>query len=89
MPPKLVVQTVDMDEAMRKEAEKTILAAFEEYNSEEKIASTIKKTFDKNYKDNWNVIVGKNFGGHVINQTKCYMFASLNNDEVSVLLWKS
>lgn len=37
----------------------------------------------------WNVIVGKNFGSHVVHQTKSYLFASYGDDEIYILLWKS
>jgi hypothetical protein len=37
----------------------------------------------------WNVIVGKNFGSHVVHQTKSYMFASFGEDDIYILLWKS
>ena len=90
MPAKdLNIQVYDMDEEMKAAAEEQILKCFQTYSREEKIASEIKQFFDKNYNPAWNVIVGKNFGSHVINQTKCYMFASYKNDEMSVLLWKS
>ena len=38
--------------------------------------------------ESWNCIVGKNFGSHVVHQSRSYMFANLN-DEISVLLWKA
>ena len=34
------------------------------------------------------VIVGKNFGSHVIHQTEGYLFCSYK-DERNILLWKS
>ena len=91
MPPAkdLRVQVVDMDQEMREHAEEQILRCFQSYSREEKIATEIKTFFDKQYDPSWNCVVGKNFGSHVINQTKCYMFATYKNDEMSVLLWKS
>ena len=65
------------------------MMAFDNFSKEDVIANEIRKNFDKQFEQSWNVIVGKNFGSHVINQTKCYMFATLWNDEISVLLWKS
>lgn len=35
----------------------------------------------------WNCVVGRNFGGHVIHQTKKYIFFQVK--ELSILLWKS
>jgi dynein light chain LC8-type len=37
----------------------------------------------------WNVIVGKNFGSHVVHQTKSYLFASYGDDEIYILVWKA
>jgi len=38
----------------------------------------------------WNVIVGKNFGSHIVHQTKCYLFCTFGkNEDMSVLVWKS
>ena len=88
-PNKLRVQVVDMDADMQAAAGEQILEAFENHTSESVIAKNIKAYFDKQYDPSWNVIVGKNFGSHVINQTKCYMFATYCNDEMSILLWKS
>ena len=85
----LKVQVVDMDDDKRAQAEEQILEAFTNFSKEEQIAQEIKKYFDKAFDPSWNVIVGKNFGSQVITQTKCYMFATYNNDEMSILLWKS
>ena len=38
--------------------------------------------------DQWNCIVGKNFGSHVVHMTKCYLFCTYG-EEISILLWKS
>ena len=89
MPNKIKVQVVDMDDDMKQAAVDQILQAFDNFSKEDKIANEIRTNFDKQFDPSWNVIVGKNFGSHVINQTKCYMFATLNNDEISVLMWKS
>ena len=51
---------------MRKDAEREILQAFQNISKENQIANEVKKYFDKQYGPSWNVIVGKNFGSHVI-----------------------
>ena len=79
----------DMDKDRKKEVKDHIIQAFMNFNSESRIANNLKATFDKAYGPSWNVIIGENFGSHVINQTNCYMFASYNNDEQSILIWKS
>ena len=84
----LKVQVVDMEPEIREQAEAEILNIFDTYSKEEKIAHEMKKFMDK-ISQGWNVVVGKSFGSHVINQTKCYMFASYRNDEISILIWKS
>ena len=91
MPGKLLyVQVEDMEPEMKEAAEKLILETFDMHSREDIIASTIKKEFDKMYEPQcWNVIVGKNFGSKVVNKTQCYMFATYNNDETAILLWKS
>ena len=38
--------------------------------------------------ESWNVVVGKNFGTHVVHQTRSYFFANFN-EEICVLLWKA
>ena len=85
----LKVQVVDMTKDMQEAAEKQILECFENFSREDVIANEIKKHFDKHYNPSWNVIVGKNFGSHVVTMTKSYLFASFNNDEISILIWKS
>ena len=86
---KIKVQVVDMKEDVRNAAVDTIKRAFDNFSKEDRIANEIRTYFDKHHEPSWNVIVGKNFGAHVINQTECYMFATLNDDEISVLMWKS
>ena len=85
----LKVQVVDMDEEMQQSTVKHIQESFEMYSREDQIANEIKKHMDKVYNPSWNVIVGKNFGSNVVTMTKSYMFCSLHNDEISVLIWKS
>ena len=93
MPPnkenKIKIQVIDMSPEMKQAAEEQIKHAFDNFSKEDKIANEIRNYFDKQFQPSWNVIVGKHFGAHVINQTQCYLFATLNDDEVSVLMWKS
>lgn len=46
----------------------------------------LKTEMDKNG-SGWNCVVGKNFGAHVIHQTKKYIFLEFR--ELSILLWKA
>ena len=61
------VQVVDMDEDMKAAACDQIMQAFDNFSKEDVIANEIRKNFDKQFEQSWNVIVGKNFGSHVIN----------------------
>ena len=53
---------------------------------EKVIARYLKAEMDKRG-NGWNCVVGRNFGGHVIHQTKKYAFFQMR--ELSILLWKS
>ena len=83
------VQVVDMTEEMQNATLKHIQECFEQNSKEDVIANEIKKWMDKQYNPSWNVVVGKNFGSNIVTMTKSYLFASLFNDEISVLIWKS
>jgi dynein light chain LC8-type len=50
------------------------------------ISRFLKNEMDKRG-NGWNCVVGRNFGGHVIHQTKKYVFFQVR--ELSVLLWKA
>ena len=54
---------------------------------EKQISLYFKNEFDKFGGHGWNCIVGKNFGSHVIHQTKKYIFFQFR--ELSILLWKA
>lgn len=79
---------VDMEEDMQQYAIQTVNNAFESGRTERDIANNIKETFDTKYEKVWNVIVGRDFGSHVVYQTKRYIFMSYN-ENTYVLIWKS
>ncbi len=54
---------------------------------EKVVARYIKNEFDKSMGFGWNCVVGRNFGSHIVHQTKKYVFFQVR--ELSVLLWKS
>eukprot|EP00347_Sterkiella_histriomuscorum_P015742 403355853 len=89
MSSKLNFKVVDMEQAMQDHARKSIFEAFENLREERFIANKIRDDFDKVFGPSWNVIVGKNFGSHVVHQTKSYLFASYGDDEIYILIWKS
>ncbi|CDW82199.1 dynein light chain [Stylonychia lemnae] len=98
---KLNFKVVDMEQAMQEQARRviptnisntyfqSIFEAFENLREERFIANKIRDDFDKIFGPSWNVIVGKNFGSHVVHQTKSYLFASYGDDEIYILIWKS
>ena len=48
--------------------------------------ATMKPLFD--VAESWNVVVGKNFGSHIVHQSHSYLYASYH-DEISILAWKA
>lgn len=54
---------------------------------QEKVLSRFLKNEMDKRGNGWNCVVGRDFGGHVIHQTKKYIFFQVK--ELSVLLWKA
>ena len=79
---------VDMEEDMQQYAIQSVSNAFESCRTERDIALNIKDAFDSKFEKVWNVIVGRDFGSHVVYQTKRYIFLSFN-DHTYILIWKS
>ena len=79
---------VDMEEEMLQYITSFVAGAFESCKTERDIANTIKAALDGKYDKVWNVIVGRDFGSHVVYQTKRYVFLSYN-DNTCILIWKS
>jgi dynein light chain LC8-type len=84
----LKVISVDMEDDMHNFALQTIQESFDESNSERLVSQRIKKNFDDHYQPAWSCIVGRDFGSHVVHQTKRYIFLCYH-ESVYVLLWKS
>lgn len=82
------ILVADMEEEMQQFAIQTTVHSFESNRLERDIANTIKRSFDSQYQPVWNCIVGRDFGSHVVYQTKRYIFLSYH-DNVNVLIWKS
>ncbi|OMJ87743.1 hypothetical protein SteCoe_10486 [Stentor coeruleus] len=79
---------VDMEEQVQQYAIQSVSNAFESNRSERDIAANIKRDFDQKYDKVWNVVVGRDFGSHVVYQTKQYIFMSYN-ENTYILIWKS
>ena len=82
------VMAEDMDDEMLQFAIQTISQAFDACKLEKDVANMIKEQFDSKYQYTWNCAVGRDFGSHVVHQTKRYLFASFQ-DNFYILLWKS
>jgi len=82
------VLVADMDEDMQTFAINTTAQAFETKTLERDIAAEIKSKFDSQYQPVWIVVVGRDFGSHVVHQTKRYIYLSYH-ENVQVLIWKS
>ena len=84
---KPLVKASDMDDEYLKKVVDVTLSAMTQYKQEKQIAHHIKQEFDKIDGSGWNCIVGRNFGSHIIHQTKKYVFYQIK--ELSFLLWKA
>lgn len=85
---KLKVFAVDMEEDMLSYALQAVSSAFENSRSDREVALAVKKSFDTQYSAVWNCVVGKDFGSHVVYQTRHYVFLAYF-EATYVLLWKS
>ena len=79
---------VDMEEEMLQHIIGIVANAFESCRTERDVANTLKADLDQKYDKVWNVVVGRDFGSHVVYQTKRYVFLSYN-ENTCILIWKS
>ena len=84
---KAVIKSVDMSEDMQQDAVECAAQAMAKYDLERKIASFIKKEFDRKYKPTWHCIVGGSFGSYVTHETKHFIYFYAG--QVAILLFKS
>jgi len=84
---KAVVKTVDMSDEMEKDAIEVATYALNEYTVESTMANYIKKEFDKKYSPTWHVVIGTNFGSHVVHATKNFIYFYLGPK--AILIFKS
>lgn len=59
---KATVKNADMSAEMQQKAVDFAKEAMEQFTIEKDIASSIKKSFDKEYGPTWHCVVGRNFG---------------------------
>mmetsp|Transcript_46618 Transcript_46618/g.129579 ORF Transcript_46618/g.129579 Transcript_46618/m.129579 type:complete len:92 (-) Transcript_46618:293-568(-) len=81
------IKTVDMSEEMTEFAIETATFALGEYNIESLMANHIKREFDKKYSPTWHVVIGTNYGSHVVHATKHFIYFYLGPK--AILIFKS
>ncbi len=76
-----------MSSEMQEYAISTALRALNKYNNEYKIATFIKREFDKKYGQTWHCIVGHNFGSCVSRENEHFIYFS--SGRMAILLYKT
>jgi dynein light chain LC8-type len=76
-----------MDDGIRHYCLEFINKAFTEETSEKAIAEFIRMKLEEKDEGKWNVIVGKNFGSHVVHRSRRYGYFQVG--EISILIWQS
>jgi hypothetical protein len=73
---------------MRKDAEKKIKELIVDHDviNEAEVSHEIKKYFDKKYKPNWQVIIGKNFQVSFSHEENTYILAKVG--KITIVLFK-
>lgn len=84
---KPIISATDMDEDLLKKVIDVTYQAMSQFRQEKQIAHYVKYEFDKSDPYGWNCIVGRNFGSHIVHQTKKYVFYKVK--ELNFLLWKA
>ena len=53
----------------------------------DQVCATLKQELEREVSLGWNVVVGKDYGSHVLHRTKHYLHVEV--DGLSILIWKS
>jgi len=77
----------DLDEAIKQACNDIIDKAFMEEKNEKAIAEYIRAKFEEKEEGKWNVIIGKDFGSHVVHRSRRYGLFSVG--ELNILIWQS
>lgn len=78
---------LDMDDVTRNACIEMVTRAFNEEKSDKAISEFIKNKLEEKEEGKWNVIVGKDFGSHVVHKSRRYGYFQVG--EISVLIWQS
>ncbi len=77
----------DLDESIKQSCIDFIDKAFIEEKTEKAIADYIRMKFEEKEEGKWNVIVGKDFGSHVVHRSRRYGLFQVG--EINILIWQS
>jgi dynein light chain LC8-type len=78
---------VDMEPALLNYCKDFIAKAFNEEKSEKAIADYIRSKLEEKEEGKWNVILGTNFGSHVVHSSRRYGYFHVG--EIDILIWQS
>lgn len=78
---------LDLDDTIRNYCLEFISKAFNEEKSEKAMAEYIKAKLEEKDEGKWNVVIGKNFGSHVVHRSRRYGYFQVG--EISILIWQS
>ena len=82
-----IEKILDLDGEIKNPIIESIKFAFYEETSEAKIAESIRKKLEEKEEGKWNVIIGKDFGTHVVHRSRRYAFFQVG--EMNILIWQS
>lgn len=80
-------KVIDGDEVFKNQMFEFITKAYNEKTNDKDIAEFIRMKLEEKELGKWNVVVGRDFGSHVVHIAKRYGFWKLG--EQSILIWQS
>jgi dynein light chain LC8-type len=81
------VKIIDLSDQLKNEILNIIKWAYSEPRSEKAIAEYIRSKLEEKDEGKWNVILGKDFGSHIVHKSRKYGYFQVG--ENSILLWQS
>lgn len=78
---------LDLDDVVKHHISDFIIRAFQDEKSERAIAEYIRTKLEEKEEGKWNVIVGKDFGSHIVHKSRRYGYFQVG--EISILIWQS
>lgn len=81
------VKHCDIPDEMKDAAIQLSMEAVSTMDSESKMASYIKKEFDRRYDGKWHCVVGRAYGSYVTHDTERFIYLQVGNEVI--LLFKA